>query len=75
MEPGYIEVLRDSLVEQYKKAPTGCGNSFGEILCYEIHRGQTFESLAQKWTISLPTLGRLIADHCDRLEPLPKLAS
>lgn len=71
-EEPYIEFLRRTIEEQYQSAPTGCGGSFGEILCYEIHTGGlTFIWLARKWGISLPTLGELIHDHCKRLEELP----
>jgi len=72
MSVGYVELLRRLIEEQYKDHPTGCGGSFGELLCYEIHtRGLTFNWLAEKWGISLPTLGLLIKDHCDRLQKLP----
>ena len=58
--------------DQYVDNPTGCGVSFGELLCYEIHTGGlTFVWLAKKWGISLPTLGELIYDHCKRMEALP----
>lgn len=68
----YIERLRSMIEEQYEKHPTGCGGSFGEILCWEIHtNGLTFIWLAEKWGISLPTLGELIYDHCKRLEKEP----
>lgn len=68
----YIERLRRLIVEQYCRHPTGCGNSFGEILCLEIHeRGMTFEWLARKWGISLTVLGEIIYDHCKRLEADP----
>ncbi len=30
--------------------------------------GLTFKELAQKWGISVSFLGRLIKDHCERLE-------
>jgi len=60
--------------EQYEQMPTGCGGSFGELLCYEIHEnGLTFMWLAEKWGISLPALGELIWDHCKRLEGLPNV--
>ena len=66
--------FRHLIVLQYEDHPTGCGGSFGEILCWEIHEnGQTFEWLARKWGVSLPTLGDLIADHCRRLELEPKV--
>lgn len=71
-EESYIETLRRSIVEQYADHPTGTGHSFGEILCHEIHEnGLTFAWLAEKWGLSLATLGELIADHCRRLEAMP----
>jgi hypothetical protein len=73
-EEGHIERLRRLIEEQYRSHPTGCGASFGELLCYEIHeRGLTFKWLAEKWGISLPTLGELIHDHCKRLEEEPEV--
>ena len=70
----YIAFLRGFIESQYKSNPTGCGNSFGEILCWEIHKnGLTFKWLAEKWDISLSLLGELIRDHCVRLEELPKV--
>jgi len=73
-EEPYIERLRRLIVEQYSKYPTGCGNSFGEILCFEIHiQGLTFNWLAEKWGISVTTLGEIIYDHCKRLEDNPKV--
>lgn len=70
-EESHLEFLRRQVVEQYAKVPTGCGGSFGEILCWEIHsNGMTFCWLAEKWGISLSLLGELIADHCRRLEPV-----
>jgi hypothetical protein len=67
-----LERLRRLFEEQYRVRPTGCGTSFGEILCYEIHTaGLTFGWLAEKWGVSLPTLGDLIADHCRQLEREP----
>lgn len=72
MEEPRIELLRRLIEDQYEAQPTGCGASFGELLCWEIHsNGLTFVGLAEKWRVSLPTLGALISDHCDRLEPLP----
>ena len=32
-----LEYLRESVVSAYQHHPTGCGGSFGEILCYELH--------------------------------------
>ncbi len=70
----YTEYLRKSIENQYKSNSTGCGGSFGELLCWEIHiNGLTFIWLAEKWGISLPTLGDLIRDHCIRLQELPKV--
>jgi hypothetical protein len=74
MEEGYLEYLRRSIETQYRFHSTGCGNSFGELLCYEIHeRGLTFKWLAAKWGVSLPILGELIWDHCKRLEEGPQV--
>lgn len=72
----FIESLRQRVEDQYSLHRTGCGASFGEILCHELHHGGAnkegldFISLAHKWNIPVSVLGRLIADHCDRLEPL-----
>ena len=63
-----IEGFRLYIEKLYKSAPTGCGGSFGEILCYEIHEGGlTFKELAKKWDCTVEFLGQLIADHCKRL--------
>jgi len=71
-QESFIERCRRSIEEQYKAHPTGCGCSFDEILCYEIHeRGMTFKWLARKWGISLPTLGEIIRDHCYELQDGP----
>lgn len=73
-EEPHVERLRRLIEEQYRERPTNCGTSFGEILCYEIHTGGlTFVWLAEKWGISLPTLGDLIADHCRQLEGGPSV--
>lgn len=67
-----LEWYRKKIEEQYEEFPTGGGGSFGEILCYEIHRNElTFLWLAEKWNISVTLLGLLIADHCARLEDAP----
>ncbi len=72
MEESNIERLRRHIVKQYESQPTGCGNSFDELLCFEIHEGGlTFNWLAEKWGISVTTLGELIFDHCKRLEDNP----
>ncbi len=66
--------IRQEIEHQYVNHPTGCGGSFDEILCHELHGGVhpenqlTFKWLAEKWGLSLPTLGELIYDHCKRLE-------
>ncbi len=74
IEQPHVERLRQLIEKQYRDRPTGSGASFGELLCWEIHsNGQTFEWLARKWGISLPTLGDLVADHCRRLEPEPRV--
>lgn len=71
-EESYLEYLRRQIEQQYLEHSTGCGGSFGEILCYEIHEaGLTFKWLSEKWGVSLPTLGELIWDHCKRLEEYP----
>jgi len=69
-----IERLRGLIEEAYQDYPTGCGESFEELLCFELHVGNlTFVQLAEKWGISLPTLGMLIADHCNRMEEDPNI--
>jgi len=71
-EESHLGHLRRIIEEQYRSCPTGCGGDIGEILCYELHTNRmTFKWLAEKWGISLPTLGELIWDHCKRLEDLP----
>ncbi len=63
-EASYLEDVRSAIVKQYAGCPTGCGESFGEILCWEIHSNNlTFNRLAEKWGISLHALGELIWDH------------
>ena len=37
--------FRKKIESRYKLHPTGCGGSFGEILCYEIHCGDQREFL------------------------------
>lgn len=72
IEESHLVSLSRRIEEQYKNNPTGCGGSFGELLCHEIHtNGLTFNWLAEKWGISVTTLGELIWDHCKRLEELP----
>ena len=74
IEEPRIERLRRLIVEHYLERPTGCGASFGEVLCYELHSaGLTFVELAAKWGVSLPTLGELIWDHCKRMESDPRV--
>jgi len=72
IEETHLARFRRLIEEQYMRHPTGCGGSFGEILCHELHtRGLTFTRIAEKWNISLDTLGELIYDHCRRLENDP----
>ena len=72
MEESHLCRLRYLIESQYFDAPTGCGGSFGELLCWELHsNGLTFIRLAKKWGVSLPTLGELVWDHCRRLEAEP----
>ena len=72
VEESYLSFMRRHVEAQYKVNPTGCGGSFGELLCHELHTGGlTFTRLAEKWGISVTTLGELIFDHCKRLEELP----
>jgi len=74
IEESYLGYLRRLIVNQYQSHPTGCGGSFGELLCWEIHENnKTFLWLAEKWGINVTTLGELIFDHCKRLEELPKV--
>ncbi len=74
IEESHLVYLRRRIEEQYKGKPTGCGGTFGELLCYEMHEnGLTFKWLAEKWSINLPILGELIRDHCKRLETGPEV--
>ena len=70
----HLDLLRADIEKQYDSNPTGCGTSFGELLCWEIHtNGMTFVWLADKWGLSLATLGELVWDHCKRLESIPSV--
>jgi len=72
MEETYLSHLRETITKQYSNTGLDCIGDFGQILCWEIHSNDmTFIYLASKWGISLPTLGELIKDHCDRLQDLP----
>jgi hypothetical protein len=70
-----IQALRDRIEREYANvelASGTVGGTFGEILCHEIHRGGDghglhFVALAEKWRITVSQLGRVIADHCDKL--------
>ena len=65
-----IKEFCNFIEEDYKSHPTGCGGSFGEILCYEIHENNlTFNWLAKKWGITVEFLGYVILDHCKKLMP------
>lgn len=73
-EESFIENFRRHIETAYEDHPTGCGGSFGELLCWEIHsNNKTFLGLAEKWGIPVSILGELIWDHCKRLENLPKV--
>ena len=64
IEESYLASLRRQIIQQYAHHPTGCGGSFGELLCWELHtNGLTFAWLAEKWGLSLATLGELIWDQ------------
>ncbi len=64
-----LDYHREKVEQYYGEYPTGCGGSFGEVLCYEIHcNNRTFRELAEFWGISVTLLGLLIADHCAALE-------
>ena len=72
IEESYLRRVRRLIEEQYLNHPTGCGNSFGEILCFEIHQNNlTFYQLSRKWEISLAAVGELIFDHCKLLASDP----
>lgn len=73
-EETHIGYFRRLIEEQYRNHPTGCGGSFGELLCHELHTQElTFVRLAAKWAVSLDCLGELIYDHCKRMEEGPKV--
>ena len=68
-----ISKIRNAIEKRYKKTPTGCGSSFGEILCFEIHINHlTFLDLAKKWNLTISTIGELIYDHCKRMPDASK---
>lgn len=67
MEEPRTERLRRLIGKGYESNPTGCGRSFGEMLCWEIHEnGMTFNWLAEKWGVSLPRDGRSASEHADQ---------
>jgi hypothetical protein len=37
--------FREVVEREYLRHPTGCGGSFGEILCFELHNGDREEFL------------------------------
>ena len=41
----HLEAFREHIERLYENFPTGCGGSFGEILCFEIHHGDKREFL------------------------------
>jgi hypothetical protein len=56
----HLERLRQLIELQYQARPTGCGDTFGELLCWEIHtNGMMFVWLAEKWGLSLPRSANL----------------
>lgn len=74
VEESYLSTCCRLIEEQYKNSPTRCGNSFGEILCHELHtKGLTFAQIAEKWNIGLTFLGELVWDHCKRLDSPPNV--
>lgn len=78
-----VEEFRKNILNLYAGDDSIPAGGFDEILCYELHsqpknprehiqeKGLTFTELAQKWGISVNFLGKLIADHCKRLENQP----
>lgn len=68
MQESYLVRLRRIIEDQYGEQD----GDFGVLLCREIHTNNlTFKALAEKWGISLSTLGELICDHCKRLQEDP----
>jgi len=47
-----LEQFREFIEQSYEKHPTGCGGSFGEILCYEIHHGDQHKFLGYDASIA-----------------------
>ena len=47
-----LNIFRGAIERLYRQHPTECGGSFGEILCYEIHRGDQQEFLAYDETLA-----------------------
>lgn len=41
----HLEAFREHIEQLYRAHPTGCGGSFGEIICFEIHHGDQDELL------------------------------
>lgn len=76
-EESHIEACRRSIERQYVGVELSSGSTngcFGAILCSELHHGGLhFVQLAEKWGVTLDTLGELVWDHCKRLSPLPKV--
>lgn len=42
----HLEAFREYIEREYRSRPTGCGGSFDEILCFELHNGDRSEFLA-----------------------------
>ncbi len=47
-----LEQFRTMIEQRYEQHPTGCGGSFGEVLCYEIHCGDQAEFLDYQASIA-----------------------
>ena len=43
-----IKKFRDLIEKRYQKHSTGCGDSFGEIICYELHTQPINPRMRQK---------------------------
>ena len=71
-DESHLARLRRLIDGSYEAQPTGCGASFGEILCWEIHsNGDDVRLAGEEVGSLLPTLGELVWD-CKRLEEEPR---
>ena len=48
----HLEAFREFIERKYRSNPTGCGGSFGEILCFEIHHGDQSAFLGYEETVA-----------------------